>query len=42
MLVDCNTQVPDRSAAIEGKGESPVKEMLKSAKLLESQEQTSL
>lgn len=37
MLVDCNTEVPDRTAAIEGRGESPVKEMLKSAKLLESQ-----
>lgn len=37
MLVDNNTQIPDRTAAIEGKGESPVKEMLKSARLLEAQ-----
>ena len=37
ILVDNNTQVPDRTAAIEGRGESPVKEMLKSAKLLEAQ-----
>ena len=37
ILVDNNTQIPDRTAAIEGRGESPVARMLQSAKLLESQ-----
>ncbi len=37
ILVDNNTQIPDRTAAIEGRGESPAARMLQSAKLLESQ-----
>lgn len=37
ILVDNNPQIPDRTAAIEGRGESPVARMLQSAKLLESQ-----
>ena len=37
ILVDNNTQIPDRTAAIEGRGESPVEKMLQSAKLLEAQ-----
>ena len=37
ILVDNNPQIPDRTAAIEGIGESPAKEMLKSAKRLEAQ-----
>ena len=36
MLVDNNTQVPDRTRAIQGKGESPVPELQKSAKRLEA------
>ncbi|MBR2674710.1 MAG: amino acid racemase [Mogibacterium sp.] len=36
MLVDSNTRIPDRTKAIEGKGESPVPEMLASAKRLEN------
>lgn len=36
MLVDSNTRIADRTAAIEGKGESPLPEMLASAKRLES------
>lgn len=37
ILVDNNPQIPDRTAAIEGRGESPVEKMLQSAKLLEAQ-----
>lgn len=37
ILVDNNTQIPDRTAAIEGRGESPAARMLQSAKLLEAQ-----
>lgn len=36
ILVDNNPQIPDRTAAIEGRGESPVEKMLQSAKLLEA------
>ena len=35
MLIDSNTRISDRTAAIEGKGESPVPEMLASARKLE-------
>lgn len=35
--MDNNPQIPDRTAAIEGRGESPVEKMLQSAKLLEAQ-----
>ena len=31
ILVDCNTNIPDRTAAILGKGEDPLPEMVKSA-----------
>lgn len=37
ILVDNNPQIPDRTVAIEGRGESPVEKMLQSAKLLEAQ-----
>lgn len=36
MLVYNNTQVPDRTQAIQGKGENPVPELQKTAKLLEA------
>lgn len=36
MIVDSNTRIPDRTKAIMGKGESPVAEMLASAKRLEA------
>lgn len=36
MIVDSNTSIPDRSAAIKGEGPSPADEMLKSAKRLET------
>lgn len=36
ILVDCNTNIPDRTKAIFGKGESPVPEIIKSAKNLQS------
>jgi aspartate racemase len=35
ILIDNNTEIPDRTAAILGKGASPVKEMLRSAMRLE-------
>ena len=37
MLVDNNTNIPDRTAAILGKGESPVPELMKSANRLAAQ-----
>ena len=36
MIVDSNTRIPDRTEAILGRGESPVPEMLASAKRLEA------
>lgn len=36
MLVDSNTRIPDRTKAIEGRGDNPVSEMLASAKRLEN------
>ena len=36
MIVDSNTRIPDRTKAILGEGESPVPEMLASAKRLEA------
>lgn len=36
MIVDSNTRIPDRTKAIMGEGESPVAEMLASAKRLEA------
>lgn len=36
MIVDSDTRIPDRTRAILGEGESPVPEMLKSAKRLEA------
>lgn len=36
VVIDSNTAVPDRTAAILGTGESPVPELVKSAKLLEN------
>ncbi|MBR3978715.1 MAG: amino acid racemase [Oscillospiraceae bacterium] len=35
ILVDCNTNIPDRTAAILGDGESPLPEMVKSAQRLQ-------
>lgn len=36
VLVDSNTNIPDRTKAILGNGESPVKELVNSAKILEN------
>lgn len=36
VLVDSNTNIPDRTKAITGNGESPVKELAASAKILEN------
>ena len=36
MIIDSNTRIPDRTAAIKGIGESPVAEMLASARRLEN------
>ena len=36
MIIDSNTRIPDRTAAIKGEGPSPVSEMLKSARRLEA------
>lgn len=36
ILVDCNTNIPDRTAAIIGDGESPLPEMIKSASRLQA------
>lgn len=36
MIIDSNTRIPDRTAAIKGEGPSPVSEMLNSAKRLEA------
>lgn len=36
LLVDCNTDIPDRTAAIIGSGESPLPEMIKSASRLQA------
>lgn len=36
MIIDSNTRIPDRTAAIKGTGESPVAEMLASARRLEN------
>jgi aspartate racemase len=35
VLIDCNTNIPDRTKAILGDGENPVKELADSAKILE-------
>lgn len=35
IVIDCNPKVPDRTAAILGKGESPVDQMVKSGQALE-------
>lgn len=37
ILVDCDSNIPDRAAAIAGTGESPVPEMVRSAVGLEKQ-----
>lgn len=36
VIIDSNTNIPDRTEAIFGMGESPINELIKSAKLLES------